>query len=244
MTRERLDVLVHRRGLAESRDRARRLILAGSVRVKGQRADKPGRLLDETVEIEVASGPRFVSRGGEKLDAALETFGIDVRGRVCLDVGASTGGFTDCLLQRGARRVFAVDVGKGQLHWRLRNDARVTVREALNARYLQPADLDAVPDVGTMDVSFISLTKVMPAVVAVLASPADLVTLIKPQFEAGREDVMRGGVVRDEAVRRRVVEELRRFGERSLGLTWRGVCVSPLKGPAGNVEFAACWRKS
>ena len=193
--------------------------------------------------MEVEAPARYVGRGGEKLEAALRHFAVDVAGRVCLDVGASTGGFTDCLLQHGASRVYALDVGRGQLHWKLRKDVRVVVIEGVNARYLRAGDLPETPTMATVDVSFISLEKVLPAVTAILAPDADLITLIKPQFEAGRHEVRRGGVVRDSAVREAVVARVRAFGEETLGLEWRGVYESPIRGPAGNVEFLAYWRR-
>jgi 23S rRNA (cytidine1920-2'-O)/16S rRNA (cytidine1409-2'-O)-methyltransferase len=241
--RIRLDQLLLERGLAESREKAQRLIRAGVVRVAGQVAAKPGQTVPPESAIEVTAAERFVSRGGEKLEAAFQHFGLDVRGRVCLDVGASTGGFTDCLLQHGAARVYALDVGRGQLHWKLRQDPRVVVLDERNARHLQPSDLPERPAFATVDVAFISLTKVLPAVAAVLVPGAELVTLIKPQFEAGRDEVGRGGVVRDPAVRAAVVETVRVFGMQRLGLEWRGVCESPVRGPAGNVEFLAAWRR-
>jgi 23S rRNA (cytidine1920-2'-O)/16S rRNA (cytidine1409-2'-O)-methyltransferase len=242
MPKQRLDILLVERRLAESREKAQRLIYAGQVLVNGQLASKPGHTFDTGVALEVKAGPRFVSRGGEKLEGAFETFGLKVAGLICLDVGASTGGFTDCLLQHGAAKVFAIDVGKGQLHWKLRNDPRVVVMEEVNARYLEPADLPERPGFAVVDVSFISLTKVLPAVIQTLNIPAELVTLIKPQFEAGRRDVKKGGVVRDEAVRVAIVEKIRVWGTQELGLEWLGVCESPLKGPAGNVEFLAHWK--
>ena len=186
---------------------------------------------------------RFVSRGGDKLEAAFENFPLDVTGRDAIDVGASTGGFTDGLLQHGARHVVAVDVGRGQLHWKMRNDPRVTVMEKFNARYLRPDQLPYIPAVAVVDVSFISLTKIFPALVAALTPDAQLVTLIKPQFEAGREQVEKGGVVRSDDVRQAVIDKIRLFGTESQGLEWVGHCTSPLKGPAGNVEFLAYWRK-
>jgi 23S rRNA (cytidine1920-2'-O)/16S rRNA (cytidine1409-2'-O)-methyltransferase len=242
MPKQRLDVLLVERGLAETREKAQGLIRAGQVLVNGQLADKPGHTFDTGGAFEVKAGPRFVSRGGEKLEGAFETFHLNVKDLTCLDVGASTGGFTDCLLQHGAAKVFAVDVGKGQLHWKLRNDPRVTVIEALNARYLKPADLPVKPRFVVVDVSFISLTRILPAVIQVVDVPAELVTLIKPQFEAGRKQVGKGGVVRDEAVRAAVVENIRAWGTKELALEWLGVCESPIKGPAGNVEFLAYWK--
>jgi 23S rRNA (cytidine1920-2'-O)/16S rRNA (cytidine1409-2'-O)-methyltransferase len=241
-TRERLDVLVVRRGLAESREQAQRLIQAGQVRVNGQVAAKPGHGVDAEAKLEVAGSPRFVSRGGEKLEAAFSAFKLDVRGVTCLDIGASTGGFTDCLLQHGAAKVFAVDVGKGQLHWKLRNDPRVVVMESVNARHLKPGDIPAKAAFAAIDVSFISLTRILPAAIQLLEPAAGIVALVKPQFEAGRGRVGKGGVVRDPAVRAEVVERIRRFGSEQLGLVGRGVCESPLRGPAGNVEFLVHWR--
>jgi len=243
MPKERLDVLVAERGLAESREQAQRLIGAGKVRVSGQVATKAGHKYDLDAALEVEASQRFVSRGGEKLEGAFSVFGLNVAGLVCLDVGASTGGFTDCLLQHGAAKVFAVDVGKGQLHWKLRNDPRVSVMEEINARYLDPALLPEKPVFAVIDVSFISLTKILPAVINVLGKQAQIVTLIKPQFEAGRAQVEKGGVVRDPEVRAAVVDRIRDFGVKELGLKWVGVCESPLKGPAGNVEFLAYWKK-
>lgn len=243
MPKERLDVLLVQRALAESREQAQRLIMAGQVLADGQPATKAGHRIDSGTQLEVKTGPRFVGRGGEKLEAAFQAFHLSVEGMVCLDVGASTGGFTDCLLQHGARKVFAIDVGKGQLHWKVRQDPRVVVRDETNARYLKKEDLSETPAFACVDVSFISLTKVLPAVIQVLAPSADMVTLIKPQFEAGREEVGKGGVVRDPIVHQAVVEKIRRWGTETSDLKWIGVCESPLKGPAGNKEFLACWRK-
>jgi len=242
MPKQRLDVLLVERGLVETREKAQGLIRAGQVLVNGQLADKPGHTFDSAAAVDVKARPRFVSRGGEKLEGAFETFHLDVKDLICLDVGASTGGFTDCLLQHGATKVFAVDVGKGQLHWKIRSDPRVIAIDAFNARYLKPSDLPVKPRFAVVDVSFISLTKILPAVIQVLDVPAELVTLIKPQFEAGREQVGKGGVVRDESVRAAVVENIRTWGTSELALEWLGVCESPIKGPAGNVEFLAHWR--
>jgi 23S rRNA (cytidine1920-2'-O)/16S rRNA (cytidine1409-2'-O)-methyltransferase len=238
MTKKRLDVLMAERGLTESRNKAQRFIRAGEVRVDGQLVDKPSAQVPEDAEITLKAKPPFVSRGGEKLEAALEHFGIEVAGAVTADVGASTGGFTDCLLQRGARRVYAIDTGYGQLHWDLRNDPRVVVMERTNARHL-----DSLPepvDLVTIDVSFISLGLILPAAVGWLSPNADVVALIKPQFEAGPAYVKKGGVVRDPQVHRRVLEEV--LGAAAeLELALRGLMPSPLHGPAGNVEFLAWW---
>jgi 23S rRNA (cytidine1920-2'-O)/16S rRNA (cytidine1409-2'-O)-methyltransferase len=243
MTSKRLDQRVVELGLVESREKAQRLILAGSVKVDGELRIKPSLPVSDASRIELLAPPRFVGRGGEKLEAALERFSVDPSGKVCIDVGASTGGFTDCLLQRGARRVYAVDVGRGQLHWNLRNDPRVTVMEGVNARHLEPAAFPERPVLAVADVSFISLTLILPAVTHVVAAPFQIVTLIKPQFEAGRGSVGKGGVVRDPGVHKAVVESLQAFAEKDLGLSCRGVVPSPLKGPAGNVEFLALWER-
>jgi 23S rRNA (cytidine1920-2'-O)/16S rRNA (cytidine1409-2'-O)-methyltransferase len=241
--RQRLDLLLTERGLAGSREQAQRLIRAGSVRVAGQVADKPGHLFAADAEIAVAERERFVSRGGEKLEAAFREFALAVEGRVAVDVGASTGGFTDCLLQHGAARVYAIDVGHGQLAWRLRSDPRVVVMDGVNARYLKPEALPEPADLAVVDVAFISLTLVLPAVAALVRPGGGMVTLIKPQFEAGRAQVGRGGVVRDPAVHDQVVARVRAFGAAELKLAWEGCCRSPILGPAGNVEFLAYWRK-
>ena len=244
MAKERLDQLVVRHGLAESREQAQRLIRSGRVRVNGAVQSKPGHTFPDDAGVEADPTDQFVSRGGMKLEAAFKQFPLDVTGKVCADLGSSTGGFTDCLLQHGAIRVYAIDVGKGQLHWKLRNDDRVVVMEEVNARYLAPEQLPEVPTVAVADLSFISLTKVLPAAVSVLAPGGSLVTLIKPQFEAGREHVQRGGVVRDPAIHEQVIESVRTFGTGELGLTWHGHLESPLRGPAGNIEFVAFWEKA
>jgi 23S rRNA (cytidine1920-2'-O)/16S rRNA (cytidine1409-2'-O)-methyltransferase len=236
--KKRLDVLVVERGLAQSRTKAQRLIRAGSVRVAGQVADKPGTQTAADAEIAVTARPRFVGRGGEKLEAALLRFGLDVTGVTAADVGASTGGFTDCLLQRGARRVYAIDVGYGQLDWRLRNDPRVIVMERTNARHL--SSLPDVVDLVTADVSFISLELILPVALGWLRPGGQVLTLVKPQFEAGRREVGKGGVVRDPAVHRRVLERVLDAAN-GLGLGLRGLMPSPLRGPAGNVEFLGWW---
>ena len=243
MKKIRLDVLLVEKGLAESREQAQRLIRAGEVRVDGRPAAKPGQPCDPAARIEVKEKPRYVSRGGLKIEGAWKFFRFDPRGAVCLDVGASTGGFTDFLLQHGAAKVYAVDCGTNQLHYRLRTDPRVTVMEQTNARYLDRSLIPEPIDLCVIDVSFISLRLILPAVKKVLREGGQIVSLIKPQFEAGREQVGKGGVVRDEAVRREVVDRIRRFGKEELGLRWRGLCVSPVKGPAGNVEFLAWWER-
>jgi len=233
----RLDRLLVLRGLAPTREKAQAMILAGTVSVAGKRADKAGSPVAEDAEVAVA-GPAhpYVSRGGLKLAAALGAFGLDPAGAVCPDVGASTGGFTDCLLQRGASRVYAIDVGHGQLDARLRADPRVVVRERVNARHLAPADVPEPVRLAAVDVSFISLRLVLPAVAPLVSNGGSIVVLVKPQFEAGRGEVPRGGVVRSDAVRRRVVEEISEAGRR-LGLAVGGTMPSPIRGARGNEEF-------
>ena len=232
--KERLDVAVFRRGLAPSREKARGMVMAGEVMVAGRMVDKPGTRIAQDAEITVKSKPRFVSRGGDKLAGALETFAIDVQGRICADVGASTGGFTDCLLQYGAKRVYAIDVGYGQLAYTLRRDERVVVMERTNARHLET--LDETVSLVVVDASFISLRLLLPVIRGWLTAVADVITLVKPQFEAGKSDVGKGGVVRDSAIHRRVLEETLRFA-READFALRGLRVSPLQGPAGNIEF-------
>ena len=236
----RLDTLLVERGLAASRERARALIIAGQVRVDGQPATKAGASISPAATVTlIAPDHPYVSRGGLKLAHALDAFGIDVRGRLALDIGASTGGFTDVMLQRGASRVVALDVGHGQLDWRLRNDPRVTVIERVNARTLDPSMLAADArtfDIITIDVSFISLRLILPVVPPLLASDGDVVALVKPQFEAGRREVGRGGVVRDTAIHTRVVEEIAAVAD-ALGLRRAGLTDSPISGMEGNKEF-------
>jgi 23S rRNA (cytidine1920-2'-O)/16S rRNA (cytidine1409-2'-O)-methyltransferase len=244
----RLDQALVERGLCESREKAKRLILAGQVRVNGQPARKPGDQVKPGDMLTLDAPEKYVSRGGHKLEHALLHFRIDVSGLVALDLGASTGGFTDCLLQHGAAKVFAVDVGQGQLAWKLRRDPRVVVMEKTNARYLKPEQMAgsfSPPDVAVVDCSFISLQKILPPAVALLKPDGKIIALIKPQFEAGRAEVDKGrGVITDAAVHERVLEELRKFVAMQTGLAWRGVTESPLLGPAGNKEFLVLIEKT
>ncbi|WP_437334512.1 TlyA family RNA methyltransferase [Sorangium sp. So ce296] len=240
MTRVRADALLVARKLAASRTEAQALIMAGKVTSGPRRIDKPGTLLPEDAEVHVASGPRFVSRGGDKLEHALAAFaaqhGLDVAGKTCVDVGASTGGFTDCLLQRGAARVFAVDVGYGQLASKLRADPRVEVRDRVNARELRREDFDCPIDLVVVDASFISISRLIEAIARLLRPSGDLVALIKPQFEAGREAAARGrGVIRDEATRLAAIAEARQAIE-AAGFSVVGAVDSAVRGPKGNVE--------
>ena len=234
--RTRADQLVVERGLAESRSRAQRLILAGQIWSGERRIEKSGELVGADAPLELRQGERFVSRGGDKLDAALTVFGLDVQGAACADIGASTGGFTDCLLQRGARRVFAIDVGHGQLAQKLRSDPRVVVLERTNARYLEVETLGETVDVIVVDASFIGIEKLLPAVTRLLRSGGTLVALVKPQFEAGRSEAARGrGVIRDDSVRDAAISKARDAIVRA-GFDIAGEVDSALKGPKGNRE--------
>jgi 23S rRNA (cytidine1920-2'-O)/16S rRNA (cytidine1409-2'-O)-methyltransferase len=235
--RERLDILLVQRGLVESRELGRRIILAGEVLVNGQAVTKAGSLVDDSAKIGVKSAPRYVSRGGLKLETALEHFAIALNGKTVLDVGASTGGFTDCLLVHGAAKVFAVDVGYGQFDWKLRNDPRVVLLEKTNIRYLDVRALPYAAHLATIDVSFISLKLVLPRVKALLTDKHETIALIKPQFEVGKGKVGKGGVVRSVAEHARVVYEIKNFCAIDLGYEVGGVIESPLLGPKGNKEF-------
>lgn len=246
MKHERVDKLLVARGLAESRTKAQALVMAGVVLVNEQRINKPSDLVAPDVEIRIKGGDdpaaRYVGRGGLKLEAALRKFDINVEGLTCLDVGASTGGFTDCLLQHGARKVISIDVGHNQIDWRLRTDPRVEVREGVNARYLTPDDFETSFDIVVMDVSFISATKVMPALVLLLSDSGRLIVLIKPQFEVGRGEVGKGGIVRDPQKHERVIDEVNRAAK-EIGLQTLDVTESPIHGADGNVEFLALYGK-
>ncbi len=233
---ERLDKVIVERGLAESRQQAQALILSGAVRVDDRVVTQAGTRVPEASRIEVEAPPPYVGRGGIKLAGALDGFGIQVAGLTVLDVGASTGGFTDCLLQRGARHVYALDVGRGQLHWRLRNDPRVTPLEGINVRYLGPDQVPERVDLATIDVSFISLAKVLGPVAAVVRPGGRILALVKPQFEVGRSQVGRGGVVREPALREAAVDTVRRSAE-AAGLEGLGCLPSVLPGPKGNLEY-------
>ena len=235
--KERLDVLLVKRNLAESREKAKAVIMAGIVYVDGQKADKPGDTFSEDAAVEVrGKGLPYVSRGGLKLEKAMREFGLQLQGRTCMDIGASTGGFTDCMLQNGAQRVYSVDVGYGQLAWSLRTDPRVVNLERTNARYLTREQVPEEIGFFSVDVSFISLTLILPAVRPLLAEHGQAVCLIKPQFEAGREKVGKKGVVRDKAVHEEVIEKIRSFALEN-GFSVLGLTFSPVKGPEGNIEY-------
>lgn len=239
MAKKRLDVLLFEKGLCPSRERAKTAIMEGIVYIAGQKAGKAGDMVDENAELEVRGNDNaFVSRGGKKIEKALNYFAIDPSGLTVMDVGASTGGFTDCLLQQGASKVFAIDVGYGQLAWKIRSDPRVVVMERTNIRYVTPEDLGEPLDLSVVDVSFISLKIVLPAIQKLLKPTGQVLCLIKPQFEAGKENVGKKGVVRDPAVHAQVLRDFTALAA-SLNLTIRNLTFSPVKGPEGNIEFLA-----
>jgi len=244
LTVTRLDQALVERNLCDSRERAKRLILAGQVRINGHPARKPSDSIKPTDELTLDAVEKFVSRGGHKLEHALKHFQLNVTGLTAIDLGASTGGFTDCLLQHGAAKVFAVDVGQGQLAWKLRQDSRVVVMEKTNARFLKPDQFPAPADFAVIDCSFISLKKILPPAAPLLKAGGKIIALIKPQFEAGKTEVDKGrGVITDAAIHDRVRAELQEFVAAQAGLCWRGVVESPLLGPAGNKEFLALIEK-
>ena len=235
--KERLDVMLVNRGLAASREKAKAIIMSGIVFVDGQREDKAGSTFDEKVQIEVKGATlKYVSRGGLKLEKAMQHFDVELEGKVCMDVGSSTGGFTDCMLQNGAVKVYAVDVGHGQLDWKLRNDERVVCMEKTNIRYVTPDQIEENPSFVSIDVSFISLTKVLGPVKELLEENGEIVCLIKPQFEAGREKVGKKGVVRDKSVHAEVIHMVMEYAV-SIGFVLCNLEFSPIKGPEGNIEY-------
>ncbi len=241
MPKTRLDQLLVQRNLADSREKAQRLIRAGMVRVGEQLASKPGHQYKDDAEISVKEKEKYVSRGGLKIEGAHKQFNFDLQGAVCLDIGSSTGGFTDFMLQHGAAKVYAVDCGTNQLHYKLREDPRVVVMENTNARYLTEADIPEKADFCSIDTSFISLTNILPPLKNLMKPGGHIVSLIKPQFEAGKDQVGKGGVVRDPAVHEEVIEKVKKFGTEELGFQWLELCTSPITGPAGNIEFLAYW---
>ncbi len=242
--KERLDVLLVKRNLAESREKAKAIIMSGNVFVEGQREDKAGSTFSDEVQIEIKGHTLpYVSRGGVKLEKAMENFELDLRDKVCTDVGSSTGGFTDCMLQNGARKVFAIDVGRGQLAWKLRQDARVVSMEKTNIRYVTPEDLGELIDFSSIDVSFISLTKVLLPIRNYLREDGEIVALIKPQFEAGREKVGKKGVVREKSTHYEVIEQVLSYAV-SIGFKVLEFTYSPIKGPEGNIEYLVHLKKT
>lgn len=243
-SKERLDVLLVKRAIAESREKAKAMIMSGVVFVKGQREDKAGTSFDESVEIEIRGTTlKYVSRGGLKLEKAMEEFPIELSDKVCMDIGSSTGGFTDCMLQNGAAKVFAIDVGHGQLAWKLRNDERVVCMEKTNFRYVTREQMGEEIDFASCDVSFISLSKILPVAYELLKADGRMVCLIKPQFEAGREKVGKKGVVRDPLVHIEVIEAVTAYAKES-GFFVSGLSFSPVKGPEGNIEYLLFLQKA
>ena len=236
MSKQRLDILLVSRNLVESRELAQRLIIAGEVSVGGHPSTKPGLKVNEDADITIRNRPRYVSRGGLKMEGALNAFPVSAEGKVCLDIGASTGGFTDCLLQHGAARVHAIDVGTNQLVWKLRQDPRVIVKEKFNARYMTPEDIGEQVDLIVSDVSFISLKKILPAAFPLLKKGGDALVLIKPQFEAGKEKVGKKGVVREKSTHKEVLDNFVALAD-ELQFKILGLTFSPVKGPEGNIEF-------
>ena len=235
--KDRLDVLLVKRGLAESREKAKAVIMSGIVYVDGQKEDKAGQTFADTANIEVrGSTLKYVSRGGLKLEKSMECFDVSVKDKVCMDIGASSGGFTDCMLQNGAKKVYAVDVGHGQLAWKLRNDTRVVVMDKTNIRYVKPEDIGESIDFASIDVSFISLSKVLPAAYNLLGERGEIVALIKPQFEAGREKVGKKGVVREKSTHIEVIQNCFAYAKEN-GFFVRELEFSPVKGPEGNIEY-------
>jgi len=239
MPKERADAILMARGMCDSREQAKRLILAGEVMTGTDRVSKPSTKLDSEADLSIREKPKFVSRGGLKLEGALKEFGIDPSGLTCLDCGASTGGFTDCLLQGGATKVHAIDVGTNQLVWKIRNDPRVVVKEKFNARYMVPDDIGEEVDLAVTDVSFISLTKILPSLFSILKSGGKIICLVKPQFELQRDDISKGGIVRDPALHQKAVDKIRNFVVQELDREWLAITTSPITGTDGNVEFLA-----
>lgn len=239
MPKERADALLMSRGICDSREQAKRLILAGEVMTGTTRVEKPSTKIDTDAELSILEKPKFVSRGGLKLEGALNEFGINPSGMTCLDCGASTGGFTDCLLQGGAVKVHAIDVGTNQLVWKIRNDPRVIVKEKFNARYMTPEDIGELVDLAVTDVSFISLTKILPPLFSVLKPRGKIICLIKPQFELQRDDISKGGIVRDPALHQKAIDKIHNFVTQDLKREWLSLTDSPITGTDGNKEFLA-----
>lgn len=239
MPKERADALLMSRGICDSREQAKRLILAGEVMTGTTRVEKPSTKIDTGAELSILEKPKFVSRGGLKLEGALNEFGINPSGMTCLDCGASTGGFTDCLLQGGAIKVHAIDVGTNQLVWKIRNDPRVIVKEKFNARYMTPEDIGELVDLAVTDVSFISLTKILPPLFSVLKPGGKIICLIKPQFELQRDDISKGGIVRDPALHQKAIDKIHNFVTQELKREWVSLTDSPITGTDGNKEFLA-----
>lgn len=243
MNKIRLDQLLVNRSLVESKEKAQKLIYGGLVKVNEILSTKPGHKFNEDCKINIKQKEKYVSRGGLKFEEAYSKFNLKIKNNICLDIGSSTGGFTDFMLQHKADRIYAVDCGTNQLHWTLRKNSKIIVMEKTNARYLSKKEIPELVDLCTIDVSFISLKKILPSVIKLINNNGVIVSLIKPQFEAGKDQIDKGGVVTNPIIHEKVINDIKDFGENKLNLKWLDFCISPLKGPAGNKEFFAYWRK-
>ncbi len=243
MNKIRLDQLLVNRSLVESKEKAQKLIYGGLVKVNEILSTKPGHKFDEDCKITIKQKEKYVSRGGLKFEEAYNKFNLKIKNNICLDIGSSTGGFTDFMLQHKADRIYAVDCGTNQLHWTLRKNSKIVVMEKTNARYLSKKEIPELVDLCTIDVSFISLKKILPSIINLINNNGVIVSLIKPQFEAGKDQIDKGGVVTNPIIHEKVINDIKDFGEKKLNLKWLDLCISPLKGPAGNKEFFAYWRK-
>lgn len=243
MNKIRLDQLLVNRSLVESKEKAQKLIYGGLVKVNEILSTKPGHKFNEDCKINIKQKEKYVSRGGLKFEEAYSKFNLKIKNNICLDIGSSTGGFTDFMLQHKADRIYAVDCGTNQLHWTLRKNSKIVVMEKTNARYLSKKEIPELVDLCTIDVSFISLKKILPSVIKLINNNGVIVSLIKPQFEAGKDQIDKGGVVTNPIIHEKVINDIKDFGEKKLNLKWLDFCISPLKGPAGNKEFFAYWRK-
>ena len=243
MNKIRLDQLLVNRSLVESKEKAQKLIYGGLVKVNEILSTKPGHKFNEDCKINIKQKEKYVSRGGLKFEEAYSKFNLKIKNNICLDIGSSTGGFTDFMLQHKADRIYAVDCGTNQLHWTLRKNSKIVVMEKTNARYLSKKEIPELVDLCTIDVSFISLKKILPSVIKLINNNGVIVSLIKPQFEAGKDQIDKGGVVTNPIIHEKVIDDIKDFGEKKLNLKWLDFCISPLKGPAGNKEFFAYWRK-
>ena len=243
MNKIRLDQLLVNRSLVESKEKAQKLIYGGLVKVNEILSTKPGHKFNEDCKINIKQKEKYVSRGGLKFEEAYSKFNLKIKNNICLDIGSSTGGFTDFMLQHKADRIYAVDCGTNQLHWTLRKNSKIVVMEKTNARYLSKKEIPELVDLCTIDVSFISLKKILPSVIKLINNNGVIVSLIKPQFEAGKDQIDKGGVVTNPIIHEKVINDIKDFGENKLNLKWLDFCISPLKGPAGNKEFFAYWRK-
>ena len=243
MNKIRLDQLLVNRSLVESKEKAQKLIYGGLVKVNEILSTKPGHKFNEDCKINIKQKEKYVSRGGLKFEEAYNKFNLKIKNNICLDIGSSTGGFTDFMLQHKADRIYAVDCGTNQLHWTLRKNSKIIVMEKTNARYLSKKEIPELVDLCTIDVSFISLKKILPSVINLINNNGVIVSLIKPQFEAGKDQIDKGGVITNPIIHEKVINDIKDFGEKKLNLKWLDLCISPLKGPAGNKEFFAHWRK-